>query len=157
MNNEDLIEKLKLMLIDKMLEIEELKRDAETKAISTEGRYNCYKISIQNLEGRLRTSEDRGDYLDKQCQMLSHKIKVLEDEKKDRYPGFGQLYFYPKDEPGFELKGKLRDLKQPIDILFQHLPGSEVVILGKAPSRYHCGGDYWFEATDELMKEKSEV
>ena len=82
MNNDDLIEKLKLMLAERMLEIEEYKRLLEENG-KFASEVDDLNWRVEFIRGELESEKKKSEYLDKQCQMLSNKIKILEGELEE--------------------------------------------------------------------------
>lgn len=145
---ESLIDRLKTVVVDQALDIEELKRELENEKISVE----CEEENLKKLQARYdKLYQEKVELVDK----VDHLKEELEKSEKvhDRYSGFGLLSYFPKEGAGFEMNGRLKDLKQPIELLTRHMPEVSVMILGKAPRRYQ-GPDCFFETTDEMMKEK---
>ena len=58
MNNDDLIEKLKLMLAEKMLEIEELKREDKYKDELLASNTRCYQYALNKLGDMVKKHRD---------------------------------------------------------------------------------------------------
>ena len=68
MNNDDLIEKLKLMLAERMLEIEKYKRLLEENG-KFASEVDDLNWRVEFIRGELESEKKKSEYLDKQCQI----------------------------------------------------------------------------------------
>lgn len=134
MNEKDLIEKLKILLAEKMLEAEEFKRKNAEVDDHLERTVAFYKKELDDIR------EDRNGLLterERMAEQIEHLEERLEVEGfwEKHLKGLGLLKRIKGHEDIF-LKGKASEMRLKMKEFLDEFPGIEVALLAKEPGLY---------------------